>query len=238
MSTTGLSQNHETDPSTRDDDSSSKKQQAQQTAGVAKDEGKRVAGVAKDEGKRVAGEAKNQVRGLLDEATSQVDAQSKQQKTKLAETVRTFGDDLHSMTGQDQSSGMAAQLVQQIADQASTLASHLEDRDPRDLLDDLRSFARRRPGAFLFGALAAGVVAGRLTRGAQAAKTESSSDSSGPQTSSLQHTAPTSVGGRPSNGGTPSLGEDSTSTFESRSLGSPGVEPTDGGIVGPGGGRV
>ena len=43
-------------------------------------------------------------------------------------------------------------------------------------MEEVRRFARRRPGAFLAGSLVAGVVAGRLTRGAKAAQdsTESS----------------------------------------------------------------
>jgi hypothetical protein len=157
-------------PSDGTDESSGVKGQAQQAAGTASQEGQRVAGVAKDEVKNVAGEAQNQLRGLLDQATTQVDEQSKQQKGRLAETVRTFGDDLHKMTDSEESDGVAAQLVQQVADQARGLASHLEDREPSELLDDVRRFARRRPGAFLLGALAAGVVVGRVARGAKAAQ--------------------------------------------------------------------
>ena len=51
------------------------------------------------------------------------------QKSRLAETVRTFGDDLESMRGQGQQDGAAAQVVQQVAGQART------------------SRAPRRPGA-------------------------------------------------------------------------------------------
>ena len=46
------------------------------------------------------------------------------------------------------------------------LAGWLDQRDPGELLDEVRGIARRKPGTFLLGALAAGVVAGRLTRGA------------------------------------------------------------------------
>jgi hypothetical protein len=46
------------------------------------------------------------------------------------------------------------------------LAGWLEQREPGELLDEVRALARRKPGTFLLGALAAGVVAGRLTRGA------------------------------------------------------------------------
>ena len=44
-------------------------------------------------------------------------------------------------------------------------ASWLEQREPADLLDEVRNFARRRPGTFLIGAAVAGLAAGRLTRG-------------------------------------------------------------------------
>jgi hypothetical protein len=170
MSTTNFS----TDPGTTHSgpgESSGAKEKAQQAAGTASQEGQRVAGVAKGEIKNVAGEAQYQLRGLLDQATSQVDEQSREQKGRLAETVRTFGNDLRGMTeSQDGNGGLAAQLVQQVADQAQGLASHLESREPSELLEDARRFARRRPGAFLLGALAAGVVVGRVARGAKSAQ--------------------------------------------------------------------
>ena len=179
MSTTDFSQTPGTPPSGSADgapeDASGAKDQAKQAAGSAADQGKHVAGVAQDEVKNVASEAQNQLRGLLDEATTQVDEQSKAQKTRIAETVRTFGDDLESMRGDGQSDGVAAQVVQQVAGQARSLAAHLDDREPTELLDDVRRFARRRPGTFLLGALAAGIVVGRVTRGAKAAQDQPSS---------------------------------------------------------------
>ena len=45
-------------------------------------------------------------------------------------------------------------------------------------LDEVRSFARRRPGTFLLAAAAAGLVAGRLTRGAVDEKRDTSSGGS------------------------------------------------------------
>ena len=178
MSTTDFSQTPGAAPTgsaRASEEASGAKDQAKQAAGNAADQGKRVAGVAQDEVKNVASEAQNQLRGLLDEATTQVDEQSKAQKSRLAETVRTFGDDLESMRSEGQQDGVAAQVVQQVAGQARSLASHLDDRDPSDLLDDVRGFARRRPGTFLLGALAAGIVVGRVTRGAKAAQDQPSS---------------------------------------------------------------
>lgn len=156
------------------------KEQARQTAGTAADEAKNVAGTAAgeaknvagtaaDQAKHVAGEAKTQLHGLMDQTAREVDAQSRTQKDRLTETVRGFGDELESMASQSQG-GLAGQLAHEVADRARALSSHLDSREPRDLLDDVRDFARRRPGTFLLGALAAGVVAGRLTRGAKDAQ--------------------------------------------------------------------
>ena len=66
--------------------------------------------------------------------------------------------------GQGPTQGMATDLAQEVSDRVRALGSHLENREPGQLLDDARDFARRRPGTFLLGALAAGVVAGRMFR--------------------------------------------------------------------------
>jgi hypothetical protein len=55
----------------------------------------------------------------------------------------------------------------------------LQNREPAELLDDVRSFARRKPGLFLLGAAAAGVLAGRLTSGVKAAHSSSYSSGNG-----------------------------------------------------------
>jgi hypothetical protein len=56
-------------------------------------------------------------------------------------------------------------VARQAADRADRVADWLGEREPGDLVEEVRSLARRRPGAFLLGAALAGVVVGRLTRG-------------------------------------------------------------------------
>jgi hypothetical protein len=155
------------DPSGHQSGAAGAKAQAQQAAGTAADETKHVAGVAQGEAQNVAAEAKSQVQDLVGQATSQVEEQSRTQLGRLAETLRSYGDDLHQMASQ--SDGPASGLAREAAERVQGLSSHLEGREPRDLLDDVRSYARRKPGVFLGGALVAGIVAGRLTRGAKAA---------------------------------------------------------------------
>jgi hypothetical protein len=73
-----------------------------------------------------------------------------------------------------QQSGTASEIARQAADRADRLADWLGQREPGDLIEEIRSFARHRPGAFLLGAALAGTVVGRLTRGAvDSARTES-----------------------------------------------------------------
>lgn len=142
---------------------------AKDTASTATDQGKQVAGTAKDEALNVAGTAAEQARNVVGDAKQQVTTQLNDQATtgrdKLSETLRTLGDDLQKMAqGEGPSQGMATDLAQQVSDRVRAFGSHLENREPAQLLDDARDFARRRPGTFLLGALAAGVVAGRMFR--------------------------------------------------------------------------
>jgi hypothetical protein len=142
-------------------------ERAQQTAGTAAEEGRHVAGVAAGEATGVASEAAQQARGVVNDAVGEVrgqlDQQGRQQKERLAGTLGTFGDDLDRMA--QGASGLAADLAREAAGRAHSLSQHLDRREPGELLDDVRRFARQRPGTFLLGALAAGVVAGRLLRG-------------------------------------------------------------------------
>src|SRR3954471_389588 len=169
-----------TDTTTTGTDTSTK-ERAQQTASTAADEGKHVAGVAAGEAKGVAAEAAQQARGVVGDAVGQVrgqlDDQGRQQKDKLAGTLSTFSEDLSRMS--EQGSGLAAQVADEGAERARSPPRHLDGREPTELLDDVRRFARQRPGTFLLGALAAGVVAGRLLRGtkdaAEAAEAQGSS---------------------------------------------------------------
>lgn len=155
--------------STTGSDSGGAADTAKATASTAADQSKHVAGTAASEAKDVAGTAAAQARNVVNDARQQVTSQLSDQATtgrdRLSETLRTLGDDLQQMAeGQGPAQGMATDLAREVSDRVRTLGSHLEGREPSQLLDDARAFARRRPGTFLLGALAAGVVAGRMFR--------------------------------------------------------------------------
>ena len=135
--------------------------------GSTTDQAKHAASVASDEAKQVAADVRDQARGLLDETKNQVQDQSRTQRDRLVDTLRTFGDDLEGMA-QDRD-GLASGAAREVAQRVRTISERLDGREPTELLDDLRSFARRRPGMFLAGALVSGVVVGRLLRGGREA---------------------------------------------------------------------
>ncbi len=150
------------------------------TTGVARDEassighsvreaGEQVAETATEQAKQVVSETRRQARDLLGEARGQAREQALAQQHKAAQQLRTLADELYEMAAKGGQSGMAAEFAQQASERIHGAASWLEKREPGDLLDEVRDFARRRPGAFLLGAAVAGVVAGRLTRGVAAA---------------------------------------------------------------------
>jgi len=169
---------------------SAAKEQAKQAASTAADEGKHVAGVAKEEAKNVAavakgeaanvaGEAKAQARNLLGEAKTQVSDQAVTQRDRVVGTLQSFSSDLQKMArGESAEGGMAQELLRQVADRAQSIGTQIENKQPAELLDEVRRYAQRKPGAFLLGSLVAGVLAGRVTKGAKEA---SSSDSSSGQ---------------------------------------------------------
>jgi len=151
-----------------DDSSSTKdvaKEQAAGVAGSAKDAGQHVAGVAKDQAGNVAAEATRQARDVLGQARAEMAQQASDQQQRVAGGLRSLGSELSSMAESSNQSGVATDLARQASTTAHEVADWLEQRDPGSLLNEVKSFARRRPGAFLAIALGAGLAAGRLTRG-------------------------------------------------------------------------
>lgn len=155
-------------PSTKD----VAKGEASNVKDTAVDAGKQVASTAKDEAANVAGEAKEQAKGLLSTATSELKSQASTQQSRLAGTVRSYADELQGLAqGNPLQSGPINDLVQQFAGRGSDIAGWLENKEPADVLEELRRFARRRPVVFLAASGLAGVLAGRVARGAVAANT-------------------------------------------------------------------
>jgi hypothetical protein len=117
-----------------------------------------------DQASEVVDEARRQARDLLGEARDQLREQADAGQRKAADSLHALADELGIMVRRSKQTGLATDLVRQVGERTEDAARWLEDRGPGDLVEDVRELARRRPGVFLLGAAAAGVVVGRLTR--------------------------------------------------------------------------
>jgi len=144
------------------------KEEASKVAGQAAGAAQNVVQTAKLEAGNVASEAKYSAQDLLHQAKTGLTGQAGAQQQKAADGIRTISSQLHTMANAPEQQGFASDLIRQAAERTSSVASWIEGREPADLLDEVKSFARRKPGTFLLLAAGAGVLAGRLARGLQA----------------------------------------------------------------------
>jgi len=178
------------------------KDEAGKVAGQAGQSAQKVAGVAKEQVADVANEAKSQVKELWSQTRSELTDQAGAQQYKAAAGLRSLGDQLQSMAERAEEPGVATDLAGQAADRVHEFAGFLENRDPAGLLDEVRSFARRRPGAFLALALGAGMVTGRLARGLAADPEETQRSTATASRVDEQWQAPALTSDRPALGTT------------------------------------
>ncbi|WP_066373066.1 hypothetical protein [Herbidospora mongoliensis] len=136
------------------------KSAAADTASEAKEQVRNVGGEMRTQ----AGQAADQLRGRIRE---QADAQSR----RAAQGVRTWADDLTTMTESGKPDSPVHGVLNHVAGTGHKAADYLENRGIGGAATDVQNFARKRPGLFLVGALAAGFVAARLAKaGAGAAQ--------------------------------------------------------------------
>lgn len=151
-------------------DTNSAKSTANQEAGRMKSEAQEAASELgsdiKDQARGVTDEATAQAKSLASSVTEEVSAQAATQQERLAGQSRIVSDDLQRIArGERAESEMVNKFISQAAGQAQRITEQLESREPKELLDDVRSFAARRPGMFFAIAAGLGIAAGRLTRG-------------------------------------------------------------------------
>ncbi|GAA1038383.1 hypothetical protein GCM10009557_54210 [Virgisporangium ochraceum] len=142
-------------------DTSSKAAVAAETAKeTVKDEAGNVGDNAKEQAGAVVGEARGQVRRLASQAKDQATDRVRGQHNQLVDRLRGISDEFAEMGGDGSSPGRA--LVGDLGQRGQRVADYLSDRGPEGLVSELTDFARRRPFAFIAGAVAAGFLVGRL----------------------------------------------------------------------------
>ncbi len=155
------------------------KSEAKDVTDAAVGAGSNVAGTARQEAGNIAQEVSGQARGLLDQLRSDVRDQGTGQKDRIASTLHSLSSELGSMASNSEEEGPVTDLAHQASRRGGEIADWLADHEPGDVLEEVKRYARRRPFTFLAICAAAGIVVGRLTRGAVAANTSlDSADSS------------------------------------------------------------
>jgi hypothetical protein len=173
--------------------------EAKNVGQTAAEAGSQVASTAAEQAKQVASETQRQAKDLLDQGRAQMKDQTIAQQQKAAQGLSSLASEMRGLADGTShgAPGPARDLLQQAAGMIEGLSDRLQNREPAELLDEVRSFARRKPGTFLLGAALAGVVAGRLTSGLKAAHSDSGSGGmhrampSGQSGSNYVDTAPT-----------------------------------------------
>lgn len=140
------------------------KEQGSQVATSAAQAGKHVAQTAAGQSGQVAREAGRAARNLVDQAQTELKDQAVMQQKRAAEGLRMIGDQLRSMAEQCGQPGVATDLVGDVSGRVHRAADWLEQREPGQVVHEVREYARHHPGTFLLGAAMAGMLVGRLTR--------------------------------------------------------------------------
>jgi hypothetical protein len=141
--------------------------EAQQIAGVAADGAKQIAQSAGEQAREVAQEAARQVSDLADQARVQLKFQAEQETNRAAASLHTLSEQARALSqGRVDGAGPLADQVGRLADQLADAAGRLERRGFEGLVDDVRSFAQRRPAAFIGLTALAGFAVTRIARSA------------------------------------------------------------------------
>jgi hypothetical protein len=169
------------------------KDEAQQVTGAAREEARHVADTAREQAGEVVGEAKDRARDVVGDVREELRRRADEQGARAAGALHETGRQLRSMADSGEDNVLTG-VVSQAAQQVEQLASRLDDGGVERVLDDVRSFARRKPGTFLLAAGAAGFVIGRLARNVNGLGGDSRASADAPGSSGLQqyYAAPTS----------------------------------------------
>lgn len=150
------------------------RERGQQVAGTAKQDVADLAGTAREQAAEITDELRMQCQQLLDDARAQLALQRDVQTERMAEGLRRFGAEALALAeGRPDEAGTVGEYVQQCADKLDEWADSLETMGIEGVLGEVKTFAQRRPAAFIAGAALAGLGIGRLLR-------SSSSDTNGP----------------------------------------------------------
>ena len=157
--------------------------EAQNVAAAAAERGGELVRSAAEDARQIAGsvlsragdvteQLSTQGRSLVEDTRAQLQTQARSGTQRVAGSIRQFGEQAQALAeGRPDQAPQLTEYAWRIADgcygaadRLHGLADDIEENGFGGVLDDLQTFARRRPGAFLLGAVAVGFGVGRLVK--------------------------------------------------------------------------
>ena len=139
--------------------------EGQEVARSAGQDVKELAATVKEQAGQVSGELRDQALQLVDEAKELLQTRADSQTEKLAQNLRRLGNKAGAVAqGWPNEESSVRQYVWQLAEKLDLAADEIELRGIDGLVDEVQSFARRNPTAFMVGAALAGFAVGRVIR--------------------------------------------------------------------------
>ncbi|MGV9761763.1 hypothetical protein ACWDUC_39010 [Streptomyces tricolor] len=132
------------------------------TADQARQAAGQVASTAVQQAKEVVDEARQQAGSVVQELRSRAMDEAEGQTRRAAGVLRQWAQDLTELAENAPGDSPARSVATQMADRGHRAADYVDKQGVEGIVGDLQSFARRRPGLFLGGALLAGLAVGRL----------------------------------------------------------------------------
>ena len=115
--------------------------------------------------KQATGEIVNQVQQQAGSQLARQKDSAATDLTQVVQAVRRFGE---SLTGEGQEGGPIARYAAEYGDKAANslerFSTYIREQDPKQLLNDVQNFGRRRPALLLGGAFLLGLAGARLIK--------------------------------------------------------------------------
>lgn len=136
---------------------------AQNNVEVAKETAKGFYDQAKDTAGHAYGLATKRATEVLDEKKEVLAGGL----TSVADSIKQVGENLNSAGEQNPITETAAKYTNVVAEQLEKVSNYFEQKDVREMVTDVETFARKYPSYFIGGALALGFLAARFLKSSQ-----------------------------------------------------------------------
>ncbi|WP_053171198.1 hypothetical protein [Streptomyces sp. SBT349] len=118
--------------------------------------------------RQVGDQARSEAQTAAHDLKGRIGEEADSRTHGAAGAVRRWADDLAGLADNAPDDSPARGLVAQAADRGHQAADYIDRRGFDGLVDEVQTFARRRPAAFLGGAILAGFALGRVVKGGRA----------------------------------------------------------------------